>query len=134
MNQSIDEEQIRQVISTWMDATAAGDVGKLLDLMTEDVVFLRPGREPMRGREAFAAGFRMALQHFRIAAESKIEEIHVFGSSASCWNHLTVTLIPRDGTGVPKKNEGAVLSVFRKCSDGKWRICRDANMLTEAKA
>ena len=56
-----DEQAIRDVISNWLRATAAGDVDAILPLMAEDVVFLRPGQPPMRGREAFAAGLRAAL-------------------------------------------------------------------------
>jgi len=43
-----DEEQIRQVIASWHAATKAGDIDKVLGLMADDVVFLVPGRQPMR--------------------------------------------------------------------------------------
>jgi len=35
-----DEQEIRQLVSTWMAATKAGDVEKALSLMADDVVFL----------------------------------------------------------------------------------------------
>jgi len=35
-----DEEQIRHAVSTWMEATKKGDNQAVLDLMTDDVVFL----------------------------------------------------------------------------------------------
>jgi uncharacterized protein (TIGR02246 family) len=46
-----DEEQIRQLISTWHAATKAGDVDTVLSLIVGDVVFLVPGRPPMRKAE-----------------------------------------------------------------------------------
>jgi uncharacterized protein (TIGR02246 family) len=49
-----DERAIREVIATWMRASTAGDTATVLDLMTDDVVFLVPGQEPF-GKEAFAA-------------------------------------------------------------------------------
>jgi ketosteroid isomerase-like protein len=49
-----DEQQIRQLVSTWHAATRAGDVDTVLDLMVDDVVFLVPGRPPMR-KEEFAS-------------------------------------------------------------------------------
>ena len=52
----------KDVVSTWLRATAAGDVDAILPLMVEDFVFLRPGQPPMRGCEAFAAGLRGALR------------------------------------------------------------------------
>lgn len=36
------EQEIRQLVSTWMAASKAGDVEKVLSLMAEDVVFLVP--------------------------------------------------------------------------------------------
>ena len=44
-----DEEQIRAVIATWLKASAANDIDTVLDLMTEDAVFLRSGCPPMQG-------------------------------------------------------------------------------------
>ncbi len=35
-----DKQKIRELIDTWMRASAAGDVSQLLGLMDEDVVFL----------------------------------------------------------------------------------------------
>ena len=49
-----DERAIRDLVDAWMAASKAGDVAKVLSLMTDDVVFMVPGREPF-GKEAFAA-------------------------------------------------------------------------------
>jgi len=50
-----DEQEIRQLVATWMTATKAGNIETVLSLMAEDVVFLIPGRPPMIGKSAFAA-------------------------------------------------------------------------------
>ena len=42
-----DEEAIRNLISTWQEASRTGNLPKLLELMTDDVVFLTPGQLPM---------------------------------------------------------------------------------------
>src|SRR5688572_18751465 len=52
---SADEEQIRDVIQRWLKASARGDLDAVLSLMTNDVVFLTPSAEPLRGQEAFAS-------------------------------------------------------------------------------
>jgi uncharacterized protein (TIGR02246 family) len=129
-----DEQAIRDVISNWLRATAAGDVDAILPLMAEDVVFLRPGQAPMRGRDAFAAGLRAALPQISIQGVSDIQEIQVFGNIAYCWNRLTVTMTSRTGNQSTKRHSGNVLSIFRKDPDGTWVICRDANLLTETPA
>lgn len=53
-----DEQAIRDLIATWHKASAAGDLTTVLKLMAEDVVFLVAGKPPMRGRDAFATGFK----------------------------------------------------------------------------
>ena len=45
---SNEEQEIRQLASTWMTASKAGDVETVLSLMADDVVFLMAGRPPMR--------------------------------------------------------------------------------------
>ncbi len=126
---SADEQAIREVVAAWMMATAAGDVSQLRPLMAEDVVFLTPGQAPMRGRDAFVAGFQAALQHVRIQPSGEVLEITVTGDWAYSVAHLSVTVTPRDG-GAAVRRRGHTLTVFRKEDDGRWVIARDANMLT----
>lgn len=124
-----DEQLIRDVIATWMRATAKGDLPQILKLMDEDAVFLVTGQPPMRGRDAFAAGFRKALQQFHIESTSDIQEIRVVGDWAYCWNHLSVTMTPIDKGGAPVRRSGYTLTIFRKQSGGEWVLFRDANLL-----
>ena len=123
-----DEQQIREVIATWMRATAAGDLDQILKLMDEDVVFLVMGQPPMRGRDAFAAGFRKALERFKIESTSDIQEVQVIGDWAYCWNDLQVTMTPHS-EGEPVRRRGNVLSIFCKNQQGNWVLFRDANLL-----
>jgi uncharacterized protein (TIGR02246 family) len=125
-----DELQIREVVTRWMDATSAGDLETVLDLMTEDVVFLLPGREPMKGKATFAAvaRTRQADEAPRFVASSEIQEIRVSRDWAYVWARLTVLVTPPGSSGSPAVREGHTLSVFRK-EQGRWRLSRDANLL-----
>ena len=107
-----DEQTIRDLIATWQRATAAGNLSQLLSLMAEDVVFLVPGQPPMRGRDAFAAGFKMALQHYRIDSSCEVKEIQIAADWAYCWSHLSVTMTPIEG-GSPKRRRATPL---RSCA------------------
>ena len=124
-----DEAAIRTLIATWHQATAAGDLATILSLMDEDVVFMTAGRPPMRGKDAFAAATRRALEgKNRIDGKADTQEVRVFGDWAYCWNQLTVTMHPAGGAA-PSRLTGPALSVFRKMPDGRWVIFRDANMI-----
>lgn len=125
-----DEQEIREVINTWMEASLAEDVDRVLRLMAEDVVFLLPGQPPMRGRAAFAAASRAGAGKFRLVeGRPQVQEIRIAGDLAFCWNYLDITIQPLPD-GPPMRRAGHILSVFRKEPDGRWVLFRDANMLT----
>jgi uncharacterized protein (TIGR02246 family) len=128
-----DEQQIRELIATWMSATKAGDVDTVLGLMTDDVVYLVPGRPPMRKAEfAAAAQAQAGAGGLEFDGHSDIQEVQVAGEWAFVRTHLRVVAKPRDGSP-PVEREGHTLTVLRK-QGGRWLLARDANLLGPAKA
>ena len=125
-----DKQQIRALIDRWCEASAAGDLTAQFNLMTEDVVFLTPGRAPMR-REEFADQFRAMVDVITLHCRSRVQEITINGGLAVCWNLLEVSFTPIEG-GETRKHAGNVLTVLRRGDHGQWRIWRDANLLTPA--
>jgi uncharacterized protein (TIGR02246 family) len=122
-----DEQEIRQLINTWMSATKAGDTKTVLSLMSEDAIFLVTGQPPMIGRAAFAeASKAQASQSFKFDGHSEIQEIKVFGDWAYMWTKLSVN-VTRPGAE-PMTRAGHTLTILRK-EKGKWVLTRDANML-----
>jgi uncharacterized protein (TIGR02246 family) len=120
-----DERHIRDLIDAWMAASKAGDVSALLGLMTEDVVFMTPGRPPF-GKAGFTATSK-SMSGLAMDGQSEIQEIEVFGDYAYVRNHIRVTLT-RPGEA-PKRLSGFAMSILRKEADGQWRIARDANLV-----
>lgn len=123
-----DEEQIRELVQTWQSATKAGDIDTVLSLMTEDVVFLVPGRPPMSKTE-FAALSQVPHGSPRPKFEGAavIKEIQVSGDMAYLWSKLSVTVTP-PGAEQPIERAGHTLTVLRRVG-GKWLLARDANLL-----
>ena len=119
-----DEQEIRQLVATWLSASKAGDVESL---MSDDVVFLVCGQPPMRGKSAFAAS-QSALRGVNIDATSEIQEIKVVGEWAYMWTNLSIVITPKNG-GASVTRAGNTLSILRK-QNGSWLMVRDANMLT----
>lgn|SRR5262249_37248899 len=123
-----DEDQIRQLVSAWHAATKAGDVETVLSLMVDDVVFLVPGRPPMRKAE-FAAALKPqpGKPAPKFDGTSVIKEIQVNGEWAFMLTELSVVVTPPDG-GQPIERAGHTLTVLKKVN-GKWLLARDANLL-----
>jgi uncharacterized protein (TIGR02246 family) len=129
---SDDERAIRELQAAWFDATAKGDLPRVLSLMAEDVVFLTPGQPPF-GRDKFAAGFTAGAQQAQISGSGEYEEVIVVGDVAYARARLSVTVTPLAG-GSPKRLAGYTLSVFRKLADGRWVLARDANLIAPVPA
>jgi len=122
-----DEQQIRAVIDTWAKATAKGDLNVLLNLMTEDVTFLIPGKPPMH-RADFVSAFQSMIHSVHVTSHSTVQEITVKDDLALCWNYLDVDVVPIL-SGSTTKRAGHTLTVFRRGADGQWRVWRDANLV-----
>jgi uncharacterized protein (TIGR02246 family) len=128
-----DEQQIRDLVATWMSATRAGDVDTVLSLMTDDVVFLVAGQAPF-GKPEFAAAMRApagGAPRPQINGQSDIREIMVSGDIACMWTQLSVEVTPPGG-GTPTKRTGNTLTVLRRVN-GRWLLARDANLLVPIK-
>lgn len=122
---SEDETAIRAVVERWMNASRTGDTATILDLMTDDVVFMTPGREPF-GKEAFA-GQSNQMGDVHIDGSAEVREVQVFGQVAYVRNYLKIAMTPAGGQTA--RREGWTLTILRKGADGAWRLSRDANLL-----
>ena len=121
-----DEEAIRQLVQSWMAATKAGDLSKVLSLMADDVIFMVPGRQPF-GKEAFIASSQN-MKDVRFEGRSEPQEIRVLGDWAWIRNYLEVTITPPQGK--PLVRSGYTLTILQRNSAGNWVIARDANLLS----
>ncbi|MCY2977533.1 MAG: SgcJ/EcaC family oxidoreductase [Planctomycetota bacterium] len=123
-----DEDSIRDLQRKWFQATMNGEVADIADLMTDDVVFLTPGRAPF-GRQEFIDSFKAMKEHVAMNCDGEYTEIVVDRDLAYATARLDITVVPKNG-GATKQLSGNALSVFKRLPDGKWRLSRDANLLT----
>lgn len=122
---SEDARQIRELVGSWIAASNKRDLAALMDMMTDDVVFMTPGRPPF-GKAEFAADSER-MKDVAVDARANVQEIEVFGARAYIRNHILVELISPDQP--PRRMSGYAMSVLRKEADGRWRIARDANLV-----
>ncbi len=123
-----DEQQIRDLVSTWMNATRSGDGATVLSLMTDDALFLLPGQMPMTKKDFSAqAETQSGSEGPLIDATGNIKEINVSGDMASMVSEMKVSVTTPDGQQFSRS--GHTLTVFRKI-EGQWYLSRDANLLT----
>lgn len=121
-----DERAIRELVDTWMEASKAGDIETVLGLMTDDIVFMTPGREPF-GKEELRASFA-TMSGAKMNGRAEIREIRIHGDWAWIRNHIDLTVTQPTGKSVHRS--GYTLTILERGGDGKWRLARDANLVT----
>jgi uncharacterized protein (TIGR02246 family) len=120
-----DEQAIRAVVQQWMLASKAGDTAAVLELMTDDVLFMTPGAEPF-GQEQFRKR-SASLTDVEIDGHAETLEVEVFGDHAWIRNRLEMTTTPAGGEA--RRRSGYTLTILKKGDDGRWRLFRDANLV-----
>jgi uncharacterized protein (TIGR02246 family) len=95
--------------------------------MSDDVIFLVPGRAPF-GKDVFAAGAR-EMKDVRMRGVSEVKELEIAGNWAWIRNRITLTMTPPGGE--PVRRSGYTLSILKKQPGGKWLLVRDANLVTK---
>jgi uncharacterized protein (TIGR02246 family) len=125
-----DARQIRKLVDSWIAASKAHDLPALMDMMTDDVLFLTPGRPPF-GKAEFAADSER-MKGAAIDVRADVQEIEVFGPRAYVRNYIQAELTFPDQAA--RRMSGYAMTVLRKDADGRWRIARDANLVMPEQA
>ena len=96
--------------------------------MTDDVIFLVPGREPF-GKDAFRAASE-GMKNVSLTGSSDVREINVLGDWAFIRNYIEITITAPEGG--PIRRSGYTLSILRKQSDGKCPLagCKSSRLMT----
>jgi ketosteroid isomerase-like protein len=68
------------------------------------------------------------MKRARIEGRSEVRELEVKGDWAFARSYLQVAMTPPHGETILPA--GWALSILQKGADGRWRIARDANLLT----
>ncbi|MBB2969914.1 MULTISPECIES: SgcJ/EcaC family oxidoreductase [Phyllobacteriaceae] len=121
-----DERAIRQLVDTWMAASKEGDLETVLSLMTKDAIFMVPGQEPF-GKQVFAEASK-GMIGVQMEGTCEIVELQVLGEWAFIRNRIDMTATSPNGESI--RRSGYTLTLLRKEADGRWRLARDANLLT----
>lgn len=124
---SVDERAIRDLVARWMEASKNGDTSAVLELMADDALFMVPGQEPF-GPEAFRTASEGASKA-RIEGRSDVRELQICGEWAFLRAYIEIAVTP-PGASKPVCRAGWTLTILRKGADGRWRLYRDANLLT----
>jgi uncharacterized protein (TIGR02246 family) len=123
-----DEAAIRAVHAAWVAATRERNIQGILDLITDDCVFLVPSAPPIAGKDSVRQMYAQLFVRYgnaKIELQSEIQEIQVFGDTAFWRGTDSIIAAPQDGP--PIKSTGYGMGLLRRGVEGKWRFARGIN-------
>lgn len=116
--------------SALMDADAAwaetaGDVEAFVSFFAEGGRFMPPGQPLEQGEQAIreTASEIMALPGFQLQWQATAAEVAASGDMG--YTVGTYELSVNDAEGNPQKTAGKYLTVWKKQSDGQWKVVAD---------
>jgi ketosteroid isomerase-like protein len=119
------EQAAHQAHEAYTSAINSNDVDSILELLTDDVVFLAAHAPPMIGKADLRQWLEGYVGAFQTHWDKTVEELVVTGEWAFERYHYHSTDTPREG-GAPVEDTGWGLIVYHYDPDGKWRVARDA--------
>lgn len=119
-----DLQAIHVLYSAWFGAMETGDVERILELVTDDVILKGGGGPAVRGRDALEVSLRDFLEQYTEEVEYSLDEVEVAGDWAWARIDESVLIIPKDDRP-PVRVTGMHLAVLRRTGDDGWRIARD---------
>jgi len=125
MTNSLDGEiqEIRRAADCWTAAVEAGDVERLGQLMTEDVVVIHGNGRMVCGREAVMSDFARSFEDFSVQQTVESEETVVAGEWAFDRAKVHTTINSRRSSDT-KQFESRSVTILKKQGGLGWCVAR----------
>ena len=117
-----DEAALRQALDTEMKAANSADAAGWASVYAQDAIVLRPHASAVQGREAI----QQWLATLPPISNAKGEGVEIMGYGDLGYLRGTYTMkfsIP--GVPTPIEEQGKFLQIYRKQSDGLWKMTRE---------
>lgn len=118
---SFDVQEIRQAERALETALSSPDPGAWVEHYTEDAVFVAPGAPAVQGRDALT---RMS-KAMRPLSAVRITDLKTDGSGNVAAVYGRATWVSGAGTATATTTQVRLIIVWRKESDGRWRVAQE---------
>jgi uncharacterized protein (TIGR02246 family) len=124
-NRERDVKSIRELEDKAREAAKAKDLDRYVSFYADNAVLLWPGTPMVSGHAAIREFMRvfLSMPDFSLSFETAQVKVSRAGDFAYTYGTNKVTLV--DPNGKKMKDSGKYLTVYRKQSDGTWKVVAD---------
>ncbi len=122
-----DEAAIRAKDGTYEQGFAAKDLTNILALYEDGAVLFAPKAPAAIGKDAIGAAFKGLLAAPGLKMTFKSTSVDVSRSGDLAMQRATFQVETTDKDGKPNVETGQAVMVWRKQSDGSWKVIADTN-------
>lgn len=119
------EAAAHQAQRAYVEAINSNKLDAVMDMLTEDIVFLAPNEPALIGKAAVGAWAQGYLEAFKIHWEKQTMELIVSGDWAIEYYAYRSYDVPLAG-GPAVRDAGKGINIYRRDAHGRWRVARDA--------
>jgi uncharacterized protein (TIGR02246 family) len=114
-------EKLMQISKDWSQATATGDVEKVVGYWADDAVLIEPGMAVLRGKKDIRQMVEKSFKSpgFKISWEPQSAEVAESGDLGYLVEKSQITF--NDSTGKAITQHFNALTVWKKQADGSWK-------------
>ena len=120
-----DEATIRDLDAQWSAAAGAKDVDKTISYYSTDAIVMPPNAPSATTKEAIRTVWKDLLASPGLTISWKTTKVEVAKSGDIAYTTGTYELTMNDPTGKPINDHGKYVEVWKKQSDGKWKVVAD---------
>jgi uncharacterized protein (TIGR02246 family) len=122
-----DEAAIRAKDDTFEQGVAAKDAEKILAIYEDGAVLFAPKAPAAIGKDAIREAFKGLLMAPGVKMTFKSTSVEVGRSGDLAMQRATFGVETTDKDGKPSTETGQAVMVWRKQSDGSWKVIADTN-------
>lgn len=120
---------IRQAADTWIEFYSAGDLDRMMTLYMPDALVALHGQPAMRGIDTIRAFFQPGMGKSEVDFKIDISEIQIHGDTAHLVSKYWFTAVSK-ADGSVYKDAGRSVLIYKRDTDGKWKIYLDIDQAT----
>ena len=119
------EQALRDLDAQWSAAAGAKDVDKTVSYYAADAIVMPPNASSATTKEAIRSAWKEMLTSPGAAISWKATKVEVANSGDLACVSGTYEQMMTDASGKPAKDRGKYVEIFKKQTDGTWKVIVD---------